>query len=187
MKKTTTKEIDPYTYDPRKDTRSNRILYISHRGNMDGDCGAENSPKQIDLVISKGFMVEVDLRMKGKTPYLGHDDATYRISESWLRDRELNLYVHAKTRDALAWLQNTDLSLSWFYHEQDPYTLVSDGSIWTHNLHEKPLPNSILPLLCVNQLRWYHDNHHFGKKSIPFEGICTDHIYEAVRLFGGDR
>ena len=43
------------------------MKYISHRGNLDGrNLKTENSPNQIDTVLSLGYDVEIDLRFLNK-------------------------------------------------------------------------------------------------------------------------
>ena len=54
------------------------MIIISHRGNLNGiDLERENNPYFIDDCISKGFDVEIDLRIKENKLFLGHDFAQY--------------------------------------------------------------------------------------------------------------
>ena len=48
---------------------------ISHRGNIkEPNPKMENSPSYIDIAISSGYDVEIDIRFIDGKFYLGHDD-----------------------------------------------------------------------------------------------------------------
>ena len=71
------------------------MKYISHRGNLDGrNLKTENSPNQIDTVLSLGYDVEIDLRFLNNKFYLGHDDCQYIIDFNWLLNRKNKLWIH---------------------------------------------------------------------------------------------
>ena len=122
------------------------ICLISHRGNTETDSNTylENTPSYIDLAISLGFNVELDVRTKNGDIYLGHDRPETKIKKSWLTDRQEHLLVHCKDFASLSIL--IDTSLAVFFHEQEDYTVISNGLIWAHetkNLTE----NCIIPIL----------------------------------------
>lgn len=105
--------------------------FISHRGNLLGcNPSRENSPEYVDEAISKGYMVEVDLRSVGGRLYLGHDTPDYPIEESFLKDRSKYLWIHAKDHEALGYLVGT--SLNYFWHDTDDYTMTSKGYLWAY-------------------------------------------------------
>ena len=55
------------------------MIFISHRGNLDGlNPDRENSPDYIDEAIKLGFDVEVDVRTKDGQLWLGHDEPQYK-------------------------------------------------------------------------------------------------------------
>jgi hypothetical protein len=150
---------------------------ISHRGNLDGpDLSIENSPAQIDKCISLGYDVEVDLRMKNGIPVLGHDYGQYEVSLSWIRNRASNLLIHVKEFDALVWLQENIPNSRFFCHQNDDFTIVSDGFIWVHNLNVKVDDKCIIPLISQDQLKELH----FMINKV--KAICTDHVYELQDL-----
>jgi len=77
---------------------------ISHRGNLNGpDKEVENSPTQVDICISKGFDVEIDLWYdeSEKSLLLGHDLGEYKVDLEWLIKRRESLWIHCKNSDAL--------------------------------------------------------------------------------------
>ena len=49
------------------------MIFISHRGNINGNNFLENNPDYISETIGKGFDVEIDLWVKKGQLYLGHD------------------------------------------------------------------------------------------------------------------
>ena len=104
---------------------------ISHRGNVDGvNTNLENNPKQVDNVIDMGYDVEVDLRVKDRELYLGHDYSQYLIDNEWLTNRGDKLWIHAKDYESVDFLRTTDFN--WFWHDKDEMTLTSQGFIWSN-------------------------------------------------------
>ena len=114
------------------------MIFISHRGNINGiNKKLENSPKDINNAINKGYDVEVDVWYTDNF-YLGHDKPEYKISKSFLENK--NLWCHAKNLKALEKLQK--LKTKYFWHQEDDYTLTSNGYIWTYpgkNLSKKSI------------------------------------------------
>ena len=120
------------------------IKLISHRGNIRGtQPGLENTPEYIEDTLSKGYDVEIDVWYKNGF-YLGHDNPQYNINLNWLLERKDKLWIHCKNFKALTKLLNTDLTI--FYHEKEDYTIISNGIIWAHNIHNTD-NSCIIPLL----------------------------------------
>ena len=137
------------------------MFFISHRGNLSGpSLTNENHPEYIQNAISEGFDVEIDIReYKGKL-YLGHDEPQYEISKEFVKNRKL--WCHAKDINALWALKN--LNAIFFWHENDSYTLTSNGYFWTY-----PGINLIKNSICVlPETQKY--------KNIDCSGICSDYI-----------
>ena len=112
-----------------------RMKLIAHRGNTNGPKPLEeNSPDYIDLAISKGFDVEVDIRYDtfDKNFYLGHDEAQYIVTSYWLAERMQNLWVHCKNLDALYEFSNNRGGYNYFWHQTDNFTLTNNNYIWTY-------------------------------------------------------
>jgi hypothetical protein len=145
------------------------MILISHRGNIDGpEEKSENDPKRIDLCINLGYCVEIDLRVKNKKLYLGHDEAQYEIDENWLLQRKNNLWVHCKEKESF----NEALKLrrlNCFWHDTDDYTMTSFGYVWAYPGKESvgSMCIAVMPERC-----WAPEE--TLKKS--FFGICTDEI-----------
>ena len=103
---------------------------ISHRGNIEGpNPEKENHPDYILNALSKGFDVEIDLRVIGDRLYLGHDEPQYEIDVSFLY--KSGMWIHAKNIDAAYYLTLRN-ALHWFFHDQDDCVLTSKGYLWTY-------------------------------------------------------
>jgi hypothetical protein len=142
------------------------MLFVSHRGNLDGPNPAmENTMPYIDAAIQQGFLVEVDVWYVDGHFWLGHDSPDTALSLSWLLDRNEHLLIHCKNRDALSNLIIFS-TLNVFWHEQDKYTLTSQGQIWCYPY--VPIPAGGIqcePLLV----------HHEEIQQLA-GGVCSDFI-----------
>ena len=157
-------------------TRKNNMIYISHRGNLNGIvAGRENSLDYIQEALDYGVDVEIDLRMKNNEPYLGHDEAQYLISKEWLNFRKNKLWIHVKEYQALVWLMNNIPDAMYFCHESDRYTLTSNGYIWSHDLSNNMTDKCIIPLLDLNSVNSYN--------KIDFYAVCSDFILDCKEKF----
>ena len=76
------------------------MIYISHRGNLNGKSDRENQPDYIEEALAQGFDVEIDVWWVGNSFYLGHDGPIYKIELKWLLDRTSKLWCHAKNGEA---------------------------------------------------------------------------------------
>ena len=137
------------------------MYLISHRGNTNGPKkNLENSPEYIHQTLKSGYNVEIDVRYVDGFFYLGHDTADYKIEKSFLlTDR---LWCHAKNVEALEELKK--LNCNYFWHDNDDYTLTSNGFIWAYP-GRKLTKNSI----CVLPEKADY-------KKISCAGICSDFI-----------
>jgi hypothetical protein len=134
---------------------------ISHRGNLNGkDIKNENSIKAITLALKNGFDVEIDVWVKNKQWYLGHNKPQYKINPSFLENKRF--WCHAKNFDALN-LMLKNKNIHCFWHQNDNFTLTSKGYIWTYPKN-KISTNSIIVLENLQDK--------IPKKCF---GICTDH------------
>jgi len=154
------------------------MRFIAHRGNIVGPNPAqENKLEYIDKAISNGCDVEIDLRTKNKRLFLGHDGPDHEVTLNWLMDRKENLWVHIKDYGSLIAVMNTDLK--YFCHEQDKYTLTSNGYIWSHDLSNQMNEKCIVPLLSKESVQDY--------KQKDFYAVCTDYILESMQKFGENK
>jgi hypothetical protein len=145
------------------------MIYIAHRGLFAGpDVSKENHPDQINLAISKGYHVEVDIRVIDKKLYLGHDEPVYEIKEDFIKNRKF--WIHCKNIEALYYFA-THISekYNYFWHENDQYTLTSKNYIWT-------LPGKNLTDRSIMVMPEYIDKTLIQTKDVLCYGICSDYI-----------
>lgn len=136
------------------------MIWISHRGNLDGRCELENHPKQIQYCLNLGFDVEIDVWMILNQLYLGHDEPTFSIDESFLSSNKNHLWCHAKNIYALHYMLQNNIHCFW--HQNDSYTITSKGYVWTYPTTE------VLDNCIVNQPNTLQIS-----KGI---GVCADNI-----------
>ena len=152
------------------------MIYISHRGNLDGILkDKENSLQYIQTALDYGVHVEIDLRMKDGQPYLGHDKPQYPVTKQWLQERTDKLWIHVKEYEALVWLMEHLPNSMFFCHEADRYTLTSNGYIWSHDLNNNMTDKCIIPLLDLVSVNSYNKT--------GFYAVCSDFIVDCQRKF----
>lgn len=141
------------------------MILISHRGNIDGSIESfENEPEYLDLAMSKGFDVEVDIWVIDDIIFLGHDKPQYRIDIDWLVNRLNKLWLHCKNINAIIFLKTCEYNFNYFWHESDVITLTSFGYIWSYPGYQ-PIKYSIsvMPEIYSDDLS-------------QCIGICSDYI-----------
>jgi hypothetical protein len=139
------------------------MIFISHRGNINGNNSSENNPDYIRDTIGKGFDVEVDIWFKNEQLFLGHDYPQYLIDINFLKND--NLWCHAKNLQALEFMLRKNIHCFW--HQEDDYTLTSRGYIWTYP--DKPVcKNSIIVCKNLKETQSY--------ANIDIVGICSDYV-----------
>lgn len=142
------------------------MILISHRGNINGRMQHwENDPNYIDLAISKGYDVEVDIWYKDDILWLGHDKPHYGIDLKWFIDRKSKLWIHCKNVDSLFYLKNINQDFNYFWHQEDDVTITSKGFFWTYP-GKQLTKNSIAVMPEIKQ---------FENLDISI-GICSDFI-----------
>jgi hypothetical protein len=152
------------------------LIFISHRGNLNGvDPERENSPEYINKCLALGFDCEIDLRMKNGIPHLGHDTPDYQIDAEWILKRSRMLWIHVKEYGALIWLLENCPDSTYFCHESDRYTLVSNGMVWSHDLSNQMNEYCVIPLLSKESVDSYGQ--------VGFGAVCSDFIYDCVAKF----
>jgi hypothetical protein len=139
------------------------MILISHRGNLSGrTVEEENKPSYIDIAISKGFDVEIDIWKIDFKLFLGHDAPQYEINEKWLEERKNVLWIHTKNIFSIVYFNNTDYN--YFWHEKDTVTLTSKKYIWAYPGNQ-PIKNSIAVMPELN-----------NDDVSSCLGICSDYI-----------
>jgi hypothetical protein len=100
---------------------------ISHRGNINGpEPDKENDPSHIEMAISGGYDVEIDVWKIGATLWLGHDLPQFTVNPKFLRNE--HLLCHAKNLEALDFMLKLG-DVHCFWHQEDQYTLTNKGYI----------------------------------------------------------
>jgi hypothetical protein len=145
-------------------------VLISHRGNIHGPRPElENKPEYIDICLSYGFMVEIDVRLINGEYYLGHDEPQYKISFDWLKERKNKLVLHCKNVESLYVLKKNFICFS---HDKDDAVLVSNTNwIWTYP--GKTLTNESIAVLPETIEHWDIEN---------ALGICSDNVRDYLLL-----
>jgi hypothetical protein len=142
------------------------MILVSHRGNINGRIESwENEPTYIDLAISKGYDVEIDIWYKDGKIYLGHDESQYGIDFIWIRDRFSKLWIHCKNIDALLLFKECEFPINYFWHQEDDVTITSKGYFWTYP-GKQLTRNSIAVMPEIKE---------FDNIEISY-GICSDYI-----------
>jgi hypothetical protein len=141
------------------------MLKIAHRGNLKGPSPRENHPLYIEEAIYAGFDVEVDIRLIDNQLWLGHDEPQYFISKTFLDRYKDSLWIHCKNLAALEYFVNLKENYKYFWHEEDSYTLTSNGLIWTYP--GKPITDKSILVL--------KDQEAVPSPCVAF-GICSDYV-----------
>tara|TARA_B100000287_G_C20644372_1_gene784589 strand:+ start:204 stop:626 length:423 start_codon:yes stop_codon:yes gene_type:complete len=135
---------------------------IAHRGNFNGpSLESENNPTQIEIALSKGLDCEIDVRYINGSFFLGHDEPSYKVEESFLEDKRL--WCHAKNLKALEKML-TNESIHCFWHDQDDYTITSNKFIWT-------FPNKLITKKSV-----IVDLNPSPNLSLSCYGVCANYL-----------
>lgn len=134
------------------------MLWISHRGNLNGPTKDENHPTYISKALMAGFDVEVDVWHIAGSYYLGHDEPQYQIDQAFLNNKKF--WCHAKNSTALSEMINNGINCFW--HDKDEATLTSHGHIWCYP--EKYFKNSIMVDFGLPR----------DLSAWRLKGICTD-------------
>lgn len=150
------------------------IKFIAHRGNINGiNYELENHPDYIIQALNQNYDVEIDVYYINNEFYLGHDKPLYKIDETFLENSKI--WCHAKNYDALL-VMSKNKNIQYFYHEKDPYTLTSNGYIWTY-------PNNNLGSKSICVLPELYENKSENLKNLKkCYGICTDYIIQYKEL-----
>lgn len=108
------------------------MIKIAHRGNINGPSHKENQTSYLMDAVNAGYDVEFDLWKINDLLWLGHNGPEYLIKETFLLDIGHAAWIHCKNLDALHFLNTTFPQLNYFWHQEDDYTLTSQGFIWAY-------------------------------------------------------
>lgn len=143
------------------------MIYIAHRGNITGpNPELENSVEYIQRALDQGYDCEIDVWFDEERGwFLGHDYPQYEIDFSFLLTERL--WIHCKNINALYKLTN-HIQLTYFWHQEDDYTLTSKNQIWCYPGKE-----------MLHQERWrgvavMPELHNLDVSG--YGGICSDYV-----------
>ncbi len=149
------------------------MIFIAHRGLTDGPNNElENKPEQILKSLEEGFHCEVDVRYIDGQWMLGHDRPDYEVDYEFLFLD--GLWIHAKNLEAL-YVLGADKSLNFFWHQNDDFTLTSQGEIWTYP--EKPLTGDSIMLMP----EWADPK--LERLNFNCKGICSDYVRQIQSIY----
>lgn len=142
------------------------MILISHRGNLFGPNKVlENSPDYIINAIKSGYHVEVDFWVINGDLYFGHDEPKYKIEQFFIDSNVKNIWLHCKNIDALDYIISKRKYYQGFWHENDKYTITTNGYIWTY----PGMPTTEKSILV-------HLNPIENIKLFNLAGICSDYV-----------
>ena len=105
------------------------MIFISHRGNIDGKIEVlENNPGYLRVAMSHGYHIEADVWYHNREFYLGHDSPQHKTDKYFLSDSRV--WCHAK--NTLTLMQLLCMGVHCFFHNTDDCTLTSRGFVWTY-------------------------------------------------------
>lgn len=122
------------------------MIYIAHRGLLNGPDKWENSSWLLDEAIRECGNAECDIRvLNDGSMWLGHDKPTYEVDYKWLWEHGHELWIHCKNIKALEYFHPWCTRFHYFWHEEDTVTLTSRGYIWAYP-GKQPIVGSIAVL-----------------------------------------
>ncbi len=102
-------------------------MIFAHRNNTSEDY-AENSKDGILRCIELGYGAEIDIWVKNKKLYLGHDEYNLtEIEEDFLSQYDESLLIHCKNKKAVKFFMDSDKWFQWFVHDQDCFSFTNQG------------------------------------------------------------
>ena len=144
---------------------------IAHRANINGPSSKnENQKSSIKNCLDLGYDVEIDIRLIDDKLYLGHDKPELIITKEELLEIKNKLWIHCKNLKAFSFFSQTHDGFNFFWHEEDAYTLTSNGYIWAYP-GEELSPECICVMPEIN----FSINKIKDLKNISIAGICTDY------------
>lgn len=146
------------------------MIFIAHRGNINGPSLDENRPDFLRAAIDMGFNVEADLWLLGDKFYLGHDEPQYFIEFLDICKISHYTWFHCKNMEAalyLAYRRNRiRSSIKFFWHQEDDMTLTSNNFFWTYpGISLTPNSIAVMP----------ETTDYFEGELFQAYGICTDY------------
>jgi hypothetical protein len=109
------------------------MIKIAHRGNVNGPIPElENKPEYLIYAIEQGFEVEVDVWWHENAIWFGHEQPEYRVAPEVFYKIRDKAWFHCKNFNALHHFLDNQPTSRFFWHQEDDFTLTSNGYIWTY-------------------------------------------------------
>jgi hypothetical protein len=141
------------------------MIYIVHRGLLNGPSEWENAPWVLEEAIAECGNAECDLWLTEDGKFaLGHDAPKHIINEKWLWENQVGLWIHCKNIPALEFFNREGIFYHYFWHEEDTVTLTSKNYIWAYP-GKQPIAGSIAVL-----------PERFDDDISVCDGVCTDYV-----------
>lgn len=122
------------------------MIKIAHRGNLTGPHPElENYPFYVLDAIKAGYDAEVDFWVIDGKMYFGHNNPEYPVDKSFVLANAYHLWLHCKNLEALDFVLTTPEFFQAFWHQEDDFTITTNGFIWTYP--GKPTTNRSI-LVC---------------------------------------
>lgn len=140
---------------------------ISHRGNTSGaNPELENSPDYLLAAIELGVDVEVDIWYDGVSLSLGHSEPKYLVTFDFIDSIKDKAWFHCKNLAALDFfVDKKDDSYRYFWHQNDSYSLTSNGLIWAY-----PGVSLSKNVIIVD----FKENYDYSDQEVY--GVCVDYV-----------
>ncbi len=147
-------------------------IIIAHRGLTDGpNSELENTQKQIDYALNLGFDAEVDVWLKDKKYYIGHNEPKIEVSWNWLT--QSNIWIHCKNLPAFFDMHDRTIMHNYFWHEQDAVVLTNRNNIWTY--YGRPEMENKYSICVLPEVTYNWHKIETIVKSNKWMGFCTDY------------
>ena len=141
------------------------MIKIAHRGNTTGPIPElENRPEYLLAAIAQGFEVEADIWWHEGSIYFGHDHPQYIVQPDDFYAIRDKAWFHCKDFNSLHHFLEMHPTSRFFWHQEDDFTLTSNGYIWTYP-GKATGPKSIKVDLNLDNHELLYDP----------AGICTDY------------
>jgi hypothetical protein len=143
------------------------MLKIAHRGNLYGsDPEKENTLEAIFHALSLGFDVEIDIWVINDILYLGHSEPITIIDPLLLNKIGKHGWFHCKNLGALTYFKEHASDFNYFWHQEDDFTITSNGFIWTYPGKEVSMYSILVYLETPDAVTL----------ALPLHGICSDNF-----------
>ena len=139
-------------------------LFIKNLNQRKIDGGKVISFTRENKGLSYGAYSDAFLKFKDSYDYFVFiEDDLVTVKKDYLKNE--NFWCHAKNLNALHWMLQEEILCFW--HQEDDYTMTSNGFIWTYPLKDVTEKSIIVCKTLEDTLK-------YSKMNVY--GICSDHV-----------